>query len=349
MGLTMDLKLKRRISILGFLMTLVIAVYHCGNGEAPPINGFDARLNGICSNFFDKIAGIAMSYFFTTTGFLLFHKFDMHDYVSKIKRRVYSLLIPYLLWQLIYCFRPLLSGNVDIKHLFNTTFLMEMWPPNGPQWYLYAVFILALASPVFYFFLKDSRTGAVMCFLMVVLAFKLSTVTNPVFHPFTKYGYMGNILNYLPSYFFGLYFGLHESRQTKEKSLTYCLLILCGSFVVDCIWGGFSSRIVIRLLPILMLYLWPVTEKPSNLKLINLSFLIYSLHNYVDSNFTDKIRKLLLIITPSAFIENFMGRVLSLVLILLLSFIVWIALSMICPKLLELLTGGRVKPYLKNK
>ena len=60
-----------RIKALGFLMTCVIAVYHCFfYGEA--VNSLDLRLNKAVDLTAETIAFVAMCWFFSVSGFLLF-------------------------------------------------------------------------------------------------------------------------------------------------------------------------------------------------------------------------------------------------------------------------------------
>lgn len=81
-------------------MTCVIAVYHCGSPKNP-INGFDMKWNTFIGQAFDALALLAMSYFFTVTGFLFFRGLKLKNYFGKIKKRFYTLVLPYFIWQII--------------------------------------------------------------------------------------------------------------------------------------------------------------------------------------------------------------------------------------------------------
>ena len=61
----------------------------------------DLWLNDHVSIAFNQIGILAMSYFFTVTGFLLFSGLSYGKISSKIRKRVKTLLIPYLVWELI--------------------------------------------------------------------------------------------------------------------------------------------------------------------------------------------------------------------------------------------------------
>lgn len=110
----MEKKLSERISVLGFLMTCVIAVYHVGT-PGNPVNAFDMKWNTFIGYVFDTLAVLAMSHFFAVTGYLLFYKLDLENYQAKIKKRVYSLFLPYCVWQIIITIKAIILGGGRTK------------------------------------------------------------------------------------------------------------------------------------------------------------------------------------------------------------------------------------------
>lgn len=95
----MNQEISRRISFLGFVMTCGIVLYHCGPSPAVPSVGLDQVCFDAISNFFTNTATLAMSYFFAVTGYLLFLNLSLRGWAGKVKRRTFSLLVPYLAWQ----------------------------------------------------------------------------------------------------------------------------------------------------------------------------------------------------------------------------------------------------------
>lgn len=95
----MNQEISRRISFLGFVMTCGIVLYHCGPSPAVPSVGLDHVCFDAISNFFTNTATLAMSYFFAVTGYLLFLNLSLRGWACKVKRRTFSLLVPYLAWR----------------------------------------------------------------------------------------------------------------------------------------------------------------------------------------------------------------------------------------------------------
>ena len=90
-----------------------------------------------------------MSYFFTATGFLFFLGLSWEKIPSKIRKRVKTLLIPYVAWEIIAtCYYAAIGRIYSFNAWVSTVFLFNAWPPDGALWYVYAIFLLACCSYV---------------------------------------------------------------------------------------------------------------------------------------------------------------------------------------------------------
>lgn len=121
------------------------------------------------------------SFFFIISGYLYFcniDKFTSKDYVIKSKKRLGSLIIPYVIWNLIYALFYL--GIAYMNGECNTTigeFLKGFWafdttssngfasPYNGPFWFLRDLVVVSVISPIFYFFLRSDKFHVGICSL----------------------------------------------------------------------------------------------------------------------------------------------------------------------------------------
>lgn len=153
--------------------------------------------------FFSNILPVfAVPIFFMLSGFLFFYKlekFDMRVYVEKLKSRFRTLLMPYLIWIIIYVFflvmlqyvKDCVTGDVsisDLKNLF-VNFLHEngglkvFWnssswgynnknifgivtPHSGPilvpLWYMRDLMILVLFTPIIYNLINRYKVGVIV-------------------------------------------------------------------------------------------------------------------------------------------------------------------------------------------
>ena len=135
------------------------------------------------------ICSIAIPGFAIISGYLFFATadFSKDTYFKKINNRIYTLLIPYIVWNLI-----VLGGDVVLAFLGrkNLVFNMEwnfwnmlniFWgikgnsvgtcPYNGPLWYIRDLFILCLLTPIIYPLLKSKWIKIIFSTALLVTLF----------------------------------------------------------------------------------------------------------------------------------------------------------------------------------
>ena len=104
---------------------------------------------------------MAMPMFFVISGYLFFanvEKFNKNIYWQKIRRRVRTLLIPYIIWNLLMA--------VKLK----TFCLSIFWEPaNMPLWFLRDLIIVSLLTPIIYIGVKKLNYWIFILFLPIYL------------------------------------------------------------------------------------------------------------------------------------------------------------------------------------
>ena len=130
--------------------------------------------------------------FFFISGYLFF--ISRKTYFQKIETRLHTLLIPYILWNLImltlygvtYAFGfPQLIGDSSLSDFQLTDYLRLFWDKgsydNGnfvpilcPLWYIRNLIIMSILSPLLYFIIRYVRE----LFLIVIMVWWLTTYHN---------------------------------------------------------------------------------------------------------------------------------------------------------------------------
>ena len=343
----MSQKMSKRITLLGLLMTASIVAYHCG-GAAYDISFYPGRFNVFMSQCFESLAIFAMSYFFMTTGFLLFYKLNKDTYRRKIVKRVSTLLIPYICWQVLTIIYFSLHGaHWDINALISTIFLFDCWPPDGALWYIYAVFFLAIfLTPILLTIFKNKKMG-----YLFVISFSILLLTFDFIRPsFLSHGYIPNLYTYLPSYLFGSFFGFFCPEE--ERGRDHLPYFVWPAFLVIFLnnkWDYILLNYILRILPVFLLYYLPIPsvllDKESTvtkiaLHLSNVSFLVYALHQPLMGKFISFAVPIFDQI-PIAIVGNLLIRISCVLYFVLLALLIHLIMKMFAPKLLQALTGGR--------
>ena len=124
--------------------------------------------------FVKNVCNIAVPLFFVISGYLFFYKdqgFTSELYKNKIKKRAKSLLLPYLIWNLMILVLYIIIQNVApsmnsgrtklvLDFTFND-FISCFWsmegvngmatPIDGPLWFIRDLMVMIILSPLFFF------------------------------------------------------------------------------------------------------------------------------------------------------------------------------------------------------
>lgn len=343
----MKAEFSGKIKYFGFIMTCGMVLYHCPVIDSiPAVSSLDLSLKTLTDSVFRSSVNLIMCYFFAVTGFLLFQDFSLKKYPSKIKRRVFSLLIPYVLWQVIAALIEILTTECEMTlvDFLNRTFLLYAWPVDAPLWYVYAVFLLALVSPLLLLLLKRKNISWAILFVVFFLCSQLSRLTIPSLQKIFFHGYVANIIVYLPAYLAGAFYGYHH-KDASPGCLSYILLAQLPAFLLNERFDGFFSYVTMALLPLALLYIIPPVRILENRKIYRLSFLMYALHRPLYELFWPELLSLythsLGRIITSAAVASVLTRFFALAGITGLCALLYFILSRLAPRLLALLTGGR--------
>ena len=194
--------------------------------------------------FTDVIPHIAVPFFFLVSGYYFFYyteKWDYNTYKKKIKKRVKTILIPYLLWNLLVLFydygyhlwltifrsipfesinffRAFWNINVTPEKLnliglpYHSTF-----PINGPLWFLRDLILLIFLTPIIH---KCITKGKWLFILLLLILFVFNIL------PYTSE-------NRIRAVFFfssGAYLGVNKKNLIllfqKYKLVTYILCLI---------------------------------------------------------------------------------------------------------------------------
>ena len=340
----MDKRISSNIKIFSFVVSCFMVLFHAGmydNSNA--INQFDRELSELINYDYKLLAFFGLSFFFSVTGFLLFYGLNYRNYLKKIERRVHSLLIPYLIWQALVLIKDLCIGRrYEILDVLLRTFGLELWPLNGPLWYVYVVFLLALLlSPVLLLMFSSKRSAWISTFAMLILIrFLKQTSIEPV-RIVVSYGLFSRILTYLPAYMIGAYYGRFYEKNRMPESMVYSLAVVLFAYLLDFKISGFFTDMVVMTLPMVLIFIFPSIPKLENRKIYDYTFLIYALHHPFIVDLKGFIDEGMAWIPIPVTILNIFEHMLILAVSVLLAAGLSKLLEKLSPKILAVLTGGR--------
>ena len=335
---------SRKIVFLNFILTCFMVSYHTVSlHESLALNSWDLRFSHGFVHMFGMMGNFAMCYFFFISAYLLFRKYELRDYPTKIKKRITSLLIPYFVWQTIITILDIIQKQYvfNLHDIFARTVLIEKFPQDGPLWYVLVIFYLALLSPILLVIFKQKKLGWVFVVTITVGIQLLFRLPYQIVKNFIQFGLMENVLYYLPCYLVGAYFGKYEKEFDSKKSIQYVLSLICVAFLLE----GFVKTVFVNvakvMLPILVFYLLPAIKNFKMRDVYNLTFLMYAIHQPLIYDLWDMMSQFWINLHLPIAVYNLFARFIILALTITISMCIYHVFIRFCPKLLEILTGGR--------
>lgn len=296
------------------------------------------------------LLSFCVPFFFCISGYLFFaniERFGPQEYKRKLLGRVWSLLIPYLLWNTVFAVVRFLKARylgydgeeICVDGQFSIIgFLRGYWdtgggfPVDGALWFLRNLILYQLATPLValigrYWIL----TAAVMCVPLFGMEFN------------------GDIyINGFEYFVFGAALGIHKinlANLCRKRPATVALLIAATAVAISFYSWRFITVLryaaFLTFVPmcISILHKWP---KASSIALRNTGaiFFIYAIH----ALYCILMRRVSNILIGYASLPAALaGWALSFVLTFGLSVLIFLALQRVAPRLLNLLSGMRLK------
>lgn len=263
-----------------FMLSVLVVLIHAVN-NAPILLVDNAEVVVFFGNMFSYVGNIAVPCFFSVSGFLFYQQFKWDKLLGKFKRRVLTLIIPFVIWNSLIYFAYLGLSQIRGLHLEEMQFSVKNYmmavvnSEYSPLWYIRTLFVYVLLTPIFV--VMQERKWTALLSIGFLLGLGYLGVSIPV---------VGNY--YLPFYLIGAYM----AKYHNDTILLRCkgsarLLAAMGIFVIAVIAAlyipfglGANWLYTLRLLGVLSAWFaldwFRFENKPG--KWMRVSFAIYAMH-----------------------------------------------------------------------
>lgn len=262
---------SQSLDLLRFPLAVVVLTIHTFSTEGFKIHGTTISFENMpvlleINRYIDGfLRGQSVPIYFFISGFVFFLGIELtkDKYIQKLKNRIKTLLIPYIIWNIVAallvlprflpCFSSLFPNIHKIRLDFSLPAILETfwnakegifiqpivvdevvnnstYPQDGPLWFVRDLMIVVLCTPILYWVLQRTRYYFVLG--LGVLWFTLA------------YWDLGHINQLLTAFFFfswGAYMSVNKkdmmqefSRFFKESMIFYPLLALLFVASVHC-------------------------------------------------------------------------------------------------------------------
>lgn len=180
------------------------------------------------------LADMAVPAFYLISAFLLFWNYKNIDYIALLKKKTRSVLIPYIIWSCAgFLYLLILKRENIVFTVSGIARTICLSTGNQPLWFLRALYVLILLSPILFRILKVGKVT--ICFVPI----------SCIMFAFFDIGY-SSALYWLPVYLLGAWCGIyydeiinsHVLHKLKSLSITRVLIAAIGIVVI----GGVCPR-----------------------------------------------------------------------------------------------------------
>lgn len=372
---------SKAIDFLRFPMAVMVVFIHQPSQLVTVRGEGDLLSNIVVSASSHVLAHIAVPLFFFISGFLYFYnlrEWDNRVYIAKTKKRIKTLFVPYICWNII-CWLVslfiLLSSTIlmgkpisrlnefientgsyhifwDISHWEGSLRLFGLLEPSEitgpyhlPLWFLRNLIVLVLCTPIIYYLINRAGKWFLgllcLCYLSNTwIAYSPLHVTGFFF--FSLGGYLSiNHINIIDV--FGNY-----------RKFTYCFTVIIGGICVGADVMTLSSLFSIllplfRLLGVVSTYciMYQLIESGRYTTQIPIlaqaSFFVFASHYILINHYGGlAIKKLFSLSLPFApHVAHIIGYLVIPVVVSLLCVCIYAVMKKYMPTCLSMLTGGR--------
>ena len=300
------------------------------------------------TELFSQVIGrICIPLYLFISGYLFFYKasFSVELYKCKLKSRVKTLLIPYLLWNIIAFICLIVYLLIKHKEIIINiqTLITVFWagergtPIDGPLWFIRDLIVLAIISPLIYYYIRYTKFYGLLLLLTVWLATDL----------FDFSGYSNSSLLF---YSLGAFFSLNNRNFTIDFKKFYLLsaILYSISAIVTLITKDYAFNTIMLKVSIIIGITLVVNIASGlvqrgilrpNRSYIGASFFIYAVHTIYFLPIATKV--LNRILEPANNISLLIMYLLTPITVVTILFFCYYVMQKCLPGTTKILIGGR--------
>lgn len=350
----MDLFWKKKV-IVSYILACFVLIMH---NSSPSRYGRNLSLGGI-EAFNDSyelffrltFVKLAVPLFFIISGCLFFRNCEgIKNVFLKMKSRITTLLVPFLLWNIIdmmfqiitsysFCSRFFTGRkpfDLDVLNILQSIFFAKS---NGPFWFIFALIIFVIISPLIFYSLKNKYVSFSVLIILLFLHFNNINLALKSFINTDSiiYYYLGCIIG---KYYFDIF-----SNKINKSKIYVCLILflICEIFsilkvfeIIDII--KYFDTIFYLIFALSFWYLCDLfIEKIPQADFFNSSFYVYAMHINIES----VLAVVIWLVLPKNDYFSIINFILTVLITLTIIYYFSILLKKYVPKAYNLLGGGR--------
>lgn len=218
------------LNIVPQICAIMVVVLHQYNVQNMPSHSVANHIVGFISH---GICTAAVPTFFCISGFLFWRTVTSFGSIKeKLWRRVKSVLVPFVLWNIAYALVLITLknewGKVNLNEVISSVLLYKYY---FPMWYMFQLMVFFLLSPMIYLFMRRSTYMVLLLVSLIIITVFVTSSVSFEFHGLNRSAIQFNFLIY---YLLGALvtkFNMNLSTIRLPHLVTCIILFLVISYI----------------------------------------------------------------------------------------------------------------------
>ncbi len=304
---------------------------------------FDVSFNYL-NDLLTSLGSLAVSFFFLSSAFLLYRNYKIGQFPEKLKRRIMTLFVPLVLWNVLCMIYQLRFSDGFLETIKNI--LLSNY--DGPLWFVVQILGLFLLSPMILWMFRNKYIGGVLSGLFFFLPLVFDTyLVRLLTDNEQQIAVISRSVYYLPIYFTGAYMAIHFDAIIQSERYRKPIPMILSALLLLVTLLPYNQVIIQFLMQFQVLAWWIILSKKNFINSLSwkyqISFFLYASHAIVVGVVMRFLHKFILDETiPVSIGMALLGRLLFLALCVSCIYLAaWILIRWL-PKIYSLLSGGRL-------
>ena len=232
----------KKKEFISFILSILVLFIHSYFSQDIADNNLISVINHKFSFFFSRsITQFAVPMFFMLSGISFFKDYSNKKYPTKIKSRIFTLVIPYLLWNTVwmlwefFCSYSFVAKFSEPGEPYPLTLVsiikgIIFHRCNMPFWFIFDIIIFSFAAPALFLIIRNKYVGigSIVC-LSIVSLFGIYAPEGLFYYPMSIVFYLtGAVIGY---HFFD--FACRKSSKTMQiTSIVFLSVYILAKTIV---------------------------------------------------------------------------------------------------------------------
>ena len=226
----------KKKEFVSFLLSILVFFIHSDFAQDVVGDSLASAVNVKVSYFFsESITRFAVPMFFMMSGITFFKNYDGKRYLTKIKSRVFTLVVPYLLWNTVWMLWEIFTSHSFISRFTDgtpypltlTSILKGVffYGCNPPFWFILDLIIFSFAAPIVFLIIKNKYVGIISVALISIASLF------GIYLPMGLFYYPMAIVFYLVGAIIGYHFFDLASKKSSKPTQIFSLVFLAAYII----------------------------------------------------------------------------------------------------------------------